>query len=116
MSQIADFSDSEMWTIDTTLRERYGEPVPVELAESEIRLRSSDRELTTCPIAYWERGGCHFVVIKCGDRRYRCQFFYRIHQQYGTGIKEYDDLAECVVTLLQAQADHERDQRSEASN
>jgi hypothetical protein len=46
------------------------------------------------------------VVVKTGDRRYRCQFFYRIHQMYGTGIEEYDDLTECVVTLLQVQADH----------
>jgi hypothetical protein len=25
---------------------------------------------------------------------------------YGTGVEEYDDLSECVVTLLQVQADH----------
>lgn len=115
MSQIADFTDSELWTVETTLRERYGEAPPVELAESEIRLRSSDRELTRCPVVYWERGDCHFVVVKSGDRRYRCQFFYRIHQQYGTGVTEYDDLTECMVSLLQAQADHERDRDSEAT-
>jgi hypothetical protein len=46
------------------------------------------------------------VVVKTGDRNYRCQFFYRIHQMYGTGVEEYDDLTECMVTLLQVQADH----------
>jgi len=25
---------------------------------------------------------------------------------YGTGIEEFDDLSECVVTLLQVQADY----------
>jgi hypothetical protein len=25
---------------------------------------------------------------------------------FGTGIEEYDDLSECLVTLLQVQADH----------
>jgi len=24
---------------------------------------------------------------------------------YGTGVEEYDDLSECIVTLLQVQAD-----------
>ncbi len=25
---------------------------------------------------------------------------------YGTGVEEYDDLSECIVTLLQVQADY----------
>jgi hypothetical protein len=25
---------------------------------------------------------------------------------YGTGVEEYDDLSECMVTLLQVQADY----------
>jgi hypothetical protein len=25
---------------------------------------------------------------------------------YGTGVEEYDDLSECMVSLLQVQADH----------
>jgi len=46
-------------------------------------------------------------------RRYRCQFFYRGYQQYGTGVHEYDDLSECMVSLLQAQADHEARERGD---
>jgi len=45
-------------------------------------------------------------VFKTGDHNYRSQFYYRVHQMFGTGIEEYDDLSECVVTLLQVQADH----------
>lgn len=117
MTAIADFTDKETWTVEQTLRERYGRAVPIEPAESQIRLHPTDRELTICPILYWEVGNCHFVVIKSGDKRYRCQFFYRVHQQYGTGVTEYDDLAECVVSLLQAQADHEREsQRTRAGD
>ncbi len=43
----------------------------------------------------------------------RCQFFYRRRQMYGTGIPEYDDLAECVVSLLQVQADRHAGQQDE---
>jgi hypothetical protein len=106
MSQIADFSESELWVIRTTLAERYNETVQTQLADAELRLDPYSSELTSCPVAYWEREGCHFVVFKTGEHRYRCQFYYRIHQMFGTGIEEFDDLSECVVTLLQVQADH----------
>ena len=108
MSRIEDYKDAELWTVETTLRERYGRTVPYELADSEVRLRASDRDLNCCPIVYWEVNGCHFVIAKTGDRRYRAQFFYGGFEQFGTGIKEYDDLTECAVSLLQAQSDHER--------
>ena len=114
MQRVSDFSDAELWTIESTLVERYGEKLPVELADAEVRLRPTDRELTTCPVACWSHGGAHFVIIKTGDQRYRCQFYYRLHQQFGTGVEEYDNLADATVSLLQAQADHEREQAQHA--
>ena len=107
MAEIPDITDSEQWIIRTTLRERYGRDMEIQFADSEIRLMPSDRELTACPVIYWQDDEeCHFVIFKTGDRNYRAQFFYRPYQQYGTGVREYDDLSECVVSLLQVQADH----------
>jgi hypothetical protein len=116
MSAIEDFTDSELWIIRTTLQERYGEAIEPDLADIELRLNPYATELTVCPASYWERQGCHFIVCKSGDSRYRCQFYYRVHQMYGTGVEEYDNLSECTVTLLQVQADYlannENDTRS----
>ena len=106
MSAIEDFTDSELWIIRTTLEERYGETIEPELADIELRLNPYATELTPCPAAAWSHQGCHFITCKTGDSRYRCQFYYRVHQMYGTGVEEYDDLSECVVTLLQVQADY----------
>ena len=106
MNKIADFNDSELWIIRTTLEERYGEAIEPELVEVELRLDPGVTELTLCPAAYWEKSDCHFIVPKVGDNRYRCQFYYRVHEMFGTGVEEYDDLSECMVTLLQVQADH----------
>ena len=106
MPEIPDITESELWVIKTTLEERYGREVNTQLADAEIRLMPSDRELSSCPVVYWNEDGCNFVLFKTGDRRYRCQFFYRGYQQYGTGTYEYDDLTECIVSLLQTQADH----------
>lgn len=107
MSKIPDFNETELWTIKTTLRERYGKDVDLELAETELRLNPYSTDLVPCPTAYWKAGDCNFIICKTGAERYRCQFFYRVHQVFGTGIEEYDNLSECVVTLLQVQADHE---------
>ena len=106
MSAIEDFTDSELWIIRTTLEERYGVKIEPQLADTELRLNPYATELTVCPAAYWEHDGCHFIVVKTGEPRYRSQFYYRVHEMYGTGIEEFDDLSECVVTLLQVQADY----------
>ncbi|HIP52582.1 MAG TPA: hypothetical protein EYH03_01040 [Chromatiales bacterium] len=113
MSIIPDIKESELWIIKTTLRERYGRDVDIEIADAEVRLSPADRELSQCPLVFWKVDNCNFVVMKTGDRKYRCQFFYRGYQQYGTGIHEYDDLTECVVSLLQVQADHEAKERGD---
>ncbi len=113
MPEIPDISETEKWVIENTLKERYGQDVPIELADSEIRLNPSDRELSSCPVVYWSADDCNFIIFKTGDRRYRCQFFYRSYQQFGTGVHEYDDLTECIVSLLQAQADHTAKERGD---
>ncbi len=113
MPEIPDISKTERWVVENTLKERYGRDIPIELADAEIRLNPSDRELSSCPVIYWQADDCNFIVFKTGDRRYRCQFFYRGFQQYGTGVHEYDDLSECMVSLLQAQADHVAKERGD---
>jgi len=107
MRVIPDFTNSELWIVEATLRERYGAKKEIQRADGEIRLRPSDRELTPCPILFWESGSCHFVLIKSGERRYRSQFYYEAYKQYGAGASEYDDITTCVVATLQAQADEE---------
>jgi hypothetical protein len=106
MASIPDFSETELWIVNTSLQERYDEPIETQIADSEIRLLPSDRDVTEVPVIFWQADGCNFIIFKTGDRKYRGQFFYRLYQQYGTGVHEYDDLTECIVSLLQTQADY----------
>ncbi len=106
MANIPDITETELWIVNTTLKERYGHEVELQLGDAELRLSPADKELTSCPVVHWSADGCNFVIFKGGERNYRCQFFFRIYQQYGTGRHEYDDLAECLVDLLQTQADY----------
>jgi hypothetical protein len=107
MKAISDFNDSELWIIKTTLQERYKQDIEIQLADSELKLDPSSSNLTWCPTVYWEVKEVSFVIFKTAPQRYRCQFFYDEQEHYGTGIDEYDNIADCVTTLLQVQADHE---------
>jgi hypothetical protein len=103
---IPDFNKNELWIINTTLEERYGMKVEIQFADSEMRLSPHTTEMTPCPTIFWSSGDASFVIVKVAESRYRTQFFYRVHQQYGTGIEEYDDLTDCIVSILQVQADY----------
>ncbi len=107
MSPISDFTETERAVVEQTVRERYGKPVDVQVADAEIRMYPDDHALTEVPVLYWAERGCQFVIFKVGEGRYRNQFFYSVREQYGTGRDEYDDIGDCVVTLLRVQADHE---------
>ena len=106
--QIAPMTDTERWIVSSAVKERYGRSdVVIQDVETEIRLHVDDRELTLCPGFYWNEHGCHFVLSKTGDSRYRSMFFYRIRDRFSTGREEYDDIGDCVTTLLKMQADEE---------
>lgn len=105
---IPEFSESEIKLVTRTLNERYDHEVPVQVAEAEVQLGAEDDKLTTCPVLYWQERGAHFVVFKLGASHYKAQFFYNEATQFGTGKESYDNLGDCMVTLLQVQSDHER--------
>jgi hypothetical protein len=112
--KIPDIDDAERWVVESALRERYGKRVETQLAEVELKLAPADEQLTACPTLYWEQRGAAFVITKVADGRFRTMFFYPGElqgEQYGTGRPEYDDLLECVATVLRLQADHEKDRK-----
>lgn len=105
---VPDFTEAEQEVVQAELSKRYGKHVDMELADSELQLDPASTELVLCPTLYWTARGAHFVICKVGNGRFRSQFFYSDAEQYGTGKEEYRGLHTCVVTLLQVQADHER--------
>lgn len=119
MSAATEFTDAEIATIREMLVQRYRTEVEIHLADSELLLDKRDGEkdgdgdddkpdTVNCPTVYWHERGANFVVFKCGESRYRTQFFYTPHEQFGTGIEEYDRIDECIAAALQTQSDHER--------
>ena len=82
--------------------------IEIQLTNSELMLNSKGEQQVDYPTLFWHVHGANFAVIRSGLNRFRCQFFYTPHDQHGTGRKEYDSLEQCVTTLLQVQANHER--------
>ena len=115
MSDIPDYTPEELKAISDCLQERYGETIPFEQADIELRLSENDSQVTECPAVYWEKNDCHFVVAKTDEVQYFSQFFYSGREQFGTGKPFYNDLLDCVLTTLRVQADHEL-QRNKAKD
>ncbi len=108
---MSEFDDGERWVVERALKQRYGRIVKPELADVELKLAPGDAQLTSCPTLFWEQRGAAFVLAKTGAARYRAMFFYPgdpAGEQYGAGRTEFDDLQDCVLSVLRAQADHEK--------
>ncbi len=106
-----DFSKDEIRIITATLKERYGHDIEVQQADAEIRLNRAIPELTECPILFWEVGDCHFLIARADKHHFINHFYYRLYQTYGTEKKRYDDLFDCIVSLLKSQQEYEEKER-----
>ena len=108
MTNMPDFTEPEIQAIRESVAIRWkNEEVELHPADIETNLSAHSEELTECPAIFWNQENCSFIIIKTGESQYRCQFFYSPHDQYGTGINEYNDLEKCITSLLQVQADHQ---------
>ncbi|MDH5572794.1 MAG: hypothetical protein OEY89_13595 [Gammaproteobacteria bacterium] len=116
MSSIPDFSEVELKLVKDTLKERFNEAIDPAIVDVELRIYPDDRELTECPALYWEHKDCNFILAKTADSEFYTQFFYGNREHFGTGRERYDDLHNCIVTLLQVQADHERSRNMQKEN
>jgi len=113
--KIKDFSDTDVWAVQQTLDERWGkDKTDIQLADVEVRLRSADRELSTCPALFWDHDDSNFVIFKIGRSTYKTQFYYKGRDQYGTAVPSFDNVLDCIVTVLQVHADLERDKAQQS--
>ncbi len=109
--RIPEFTARERNLVSQSLVERFGMPIPIQSIQAEIQLDLLQEDLTPCPSLTWQEGVCHFVVFKTGDSRFRCQFYYTDAEQFGTDCREYDNLGDCVIDLLQVQNKHETERK-----
>ncbi len=109
-SKIPDFTETELWAVRNTLKERYGKEVEPQLADTEVMLGGTDG-MAWCPALFWSAKGANFTIVKLGPKRFRAYFYYHPEYQLGTGIDNYDEIGDCVIGVLQVEADHLRKQK-----
>ncbi|HIJ23157.1 MAG: hypothetical protein HON68_02190 [Gammaproteobacteria bacterium] len=116
--EIPDLSATDISTVQQTINERFQQEMAVELGDAEIRLHPDDRELATCPLIYWEspEDNSKFFITKTGINEFRCQFFYRGYQQYGTGKDKYDNIGDCAIAMLQVHHEYEQKKAAGENN
>jgi hypothetical protein len=103
---IPEFAETELWVVRSTLKERYGRDIELQLADTEVQTGATGMEW--CPALFWSAKGANFAVIKTGAKRYRPIFYYHPETQLGTGTDAYDEIGDAVIGVLQVEADHIR--------
>jgi len=107
MGEIPDFSASDIKLVQAVLKERFGREADIQEVETEVRLSLADRELTVCPALFWTMDDCAFVVSHTGQAAYRAMFYYSVKDRFATGKEEYDNLGDCVISLLKVQEEEQ---------
>ncbi|MHB8742956.1 MAG: hypothetical protein ACYC9L_07485 [Sulfuricaulis sp.] len=110
-NQIPDFTDNEHWVVRRTLKERYGKEIEPQLADIEVMLGSGIEGMAWCPALFWSAKGANFAILKTSRDHYRAYFYFHPEHQLGTGIDSYDEIGDCIVSVLQVEADYTRAQK-----
>jgi hypothetical protein len=113
MKNIPDFTAFEIETVQKTINERFGQQMEIQFGDAEARLNPHSTDMTMCPVMLWKHDGCQFVIVKQGQHSYRPQFFYKVTEEYGTGVSQFSDMADCIIALLQVQADHHSEKKGD---
>jgi len=114
MTRIPDFTETELWVVHSTLKERYGRDVELSFAESETRVDPDSTELAWRPTLFWSQKGANFVIVKTDAKRFRTIFYYHPGHQVGSGHEYYDEIGDCVVSVQQVESDHIRGRKIDA--
>lgn len=109
--QIADFTEEHISTVQGIVDEYVGEPVDIQLADSEVQLDENSDQMTPCPLLFWTAGDCNFALMRTGEERFQARFFYSPQKQFGTDQPSFNTIEDCTAAILQAQVDRENQQQ-----
>ena len=87
------------------LNERYKSPVEIHLADCEVQPDKDCDGRVERPAIFWNALDCNFVLIKMADDEFQGFFFYQPNEQFSSAQQTYSNAVNCVIALLQFQAD-----------
>ena len=100
-----DYTEQECQAVQQVLNERYKSPVEVHLADCEVQPDKDCDERVERPAIFWNALDCNFVLIKMADDEFQGFFFYQPDEHFASAQQTYSNAVNCVIALLQFQAD-----------
>ena len=100
-----DFTASEIKLTQELIDNRWRDAkVSINLADIDFTKTGEDNA-KSYPAMVWEDKSTTFVILKMAAFNYKSFFYYLHDKRFDTGVDIYENLHECVDTLLKAQAD-----------
>ena len=100
-----DYTEQECQAVQQVLNERYNSLIEVHLADCEVQPDKDRNERIERPAIFWSALDCSFVLINMADDEFRGFFFYQPNEHFASSLQTYSNAVNCVIALLQSQAD-----------
>lgn len=100
-----DYTKQEYQAVQQVLNERYKLPVEIHLADCEFQPDRGRNERVERPAVFWCALDCNFVLINMADDEFQGFFFYQPDEHFTNAQQTYSNTVNCVIALLQSQAD-----------
>jgi len=112
---MVDYTENELETIRRVLRHRYKQDIEIHLADCEIQPDRETIRTVERPAVFWNAMDCNFIVVKMDSNLFQGRFFYTPDEHFGDNQHSYTDAENCVIALLQNQADQVREDKGVTS-
>ena len=100
-----DYTEQEWQAVQQVLNERYKSLVEIHLADCQVQPDKERNERVERPAIFWSALDCNFVLIKMADDEFQGIFFYQPDEHFASAQQTYSNVVNCVIALLQSQAD-----------
>ena len=100
-----DYTEQEYRAVQQVLNKRYKLPVEIYFADCEVQPDKERNERVERPAMFWIALDCNFVLIKMADDEFQGFFFYQPDEHFASAQQTYSNPVNCVIALLQFQAD-----------
>ncbi len=100
-----DYMEQECQAVQQVLNERYKSHIEIHLADCEVQPGKDSDERVERPAIFWNALDCNFVLIKMADDEFQGFLFYQPDEHFASAQQTYSNAVNCVIAILQTQAD-----------
>jgi hypothetical protein len=111
---VSGYTEEQYSSAQAIVDKRYGEHIELLLADSDGPIDVDSGEASSCPALFWTARECNFIVLRTDEEVFLARYFYNPNEQFSTLQEHFNTIEDCVLGVLQAQSDHERELSEES--